>query len=172
MKKIYPEPDKINGFNKLTEYYNTLKYSLIEQSGFRVAETTLDSVTMTFLKYFFKGFADGFISPRMVSPFHVEKEDIMSSEIIIFNPLKSGIKILNTALLPKNVDKIYVSNLIATRNKVVNIGHDNFDMIIYDRIKGGHTTKDNINIHPLDEFNFKIAKNDKATIKLEKIGEK
>jgi hypothetical protein len=76
----------------LRDYY---KSGLMEQQGFRLAETHNDAETMGFLQSLFEGFVDGFISPRQFSPFHVEKPNhMLNAEMIIFNPENSGISIL------------------------------------------------------------------------------
>jgi hypothetical protein len=67
------------------------KHGLIEQSGVRIAETTNDAQTMAFLSELFSGFVDGFMSPSLESPFHIEKGGRMIAEMIIFNPLRSEI---------------------------------------------------------------------------------
>jgi hypothetical protein len=64
---------------------------LIEQSGVRIAETSNDAQTMAFLSKLFSWFVDGFISPSLESPFHIEKGGKMIAEMIIFNPLRSNI---------------------------------------------------------------------------------
>ena len=48
---------------------------------------------MGFLQELFEGTYDGFISPRLYSPFHTEKADSkISPELILFNPEKSQIR--------------------------------------------------------------------------------
>lgn len=88
---------------EMEKYYKPT--AIIEQTGVRIAETTNDTFTMGFLQELFKGYFDGFISPRMYSPFHIEKKDsMMSPEIIIFNPKTSGIKEL--FIYPTNAIRI------------------------------------------------------------------
>lgn len=88
------------------------KESLYEQPGVRIAETTNDAETMGFLSTIFNGFVDGFISPRLYSPFHVEKGGTMSPELIIFRPESSFIQQLQR--IPKeftttSFDEIFTS---------------------------------------------------------------
>jgi hypothetical protein len=67
-----------------------------EQPGVRIAETNNDAFTMAFLKELFSDFVDGFISPRMYSAFHIERQDrTLSAEMILFNPIKSGVRKVN-----------------------------------------------------------------------------
>lgn len=99
----------------LEDYYKP--HSTIEQIGVRIAETTNDIYTMGFLQELFKGIFDGFISPRMYSPFHIEKAGyMMSPEIVIFNPLISGITELKSY---PNSTKIKVLKI----SEVLNMNH-------------------------------------------------
>jgi hypothetical protein len=92
-----------NGLKEMEKYYKP--NTLLEQTGVRIAETTNDTFTMGFLQELFKGYFDGFISPRLYSPFHIEKPNsMMSPEIIIFNPKASRIKELIT--YPSNTSRI------------------------------------------------------------------
>jgi hypothetical protein len=173
IKKIYPESEKVAGFNEMTKYYNNIKFNMIEQSGFRVAETNIDGITMNFLKTFFKGFVDGFIAPRVISPFHVEKKGTNTPEIIIFNPLESGIQLLQNPPQLNTIDKIYIHELVAFKKRIGFIGNDKFMTGIYLKIEGGNLKKRQKKYkHPIDEFNSKIENNDKYAIQLSKIGEK
>ena len=80
----------INNLEKLL-----IPNSIYEQQGLRIAETTNDSIVMGFLKELFHKYYDGYISPNITTPFHIEKNNfILNSEIVIFNPLYSGIKLL------------------------------------------------------------------------------
>ena len=80
----------------LEKYY---KKGLFEQEGVRIAETENDAQTMGFLKGLFEGVIDGFVSPQTYSPFHTEKPgNMMVAELIIFNPLRSGIKMIMSPL--------------------------------------------------------------------------
>lgn len=110
LPQINTDESKIirEGIKKLEEYYRP--NDLVEQPGFRIAETTNDGYTMTFLKELFDGVIDGFISPRLASPFHVEKKGEMSAELIIFNPLKSGVVQLNG--YPENIRNISINGII------------------------------------------------------------
>jgi hypothetical protein len=106
LDKTTKEYKQINESIKTMELY--LKPNLlIEQIGVRIAETTNDAFTMGFLQELFKGVFDGFISPRLFSPFHIEKDNyLMSPEIIIFNPKESKIE-----LMPKYPTTTYIKQL-------------------------------------------------------------
>ena len=108
-KQRFRTPDMASNLKALMSSY---KESNFEQRGYRIAETTNDSHTMGFLKTIFEGFVDGFISPRQMSPFHIEKGQIMNAEYVIFNPKKSGIVMFETIpytvpIPPKNVEWLY-----------------------------------------------------------------
>lgn len=98
--------------NNMIEFQNKLSSGLrynginpIEAHAFRIAETHLDSYVFLFLKEILGKYCDGIISPRLFSPFHIEKSDkIMTNEIFLFNPKKSG-------LVPvPDMSKIFISN--------------------------------------------------------------
>lgn len=60
--------------------------NLKEQSGIRVAETINDGFSMALLKELFFGNFDGFISPRLMTPYHNDNNNTLSPELILFNP--------------------------------------------------------------------------------------
>ena len=102
----------------MIKYYN--KDSIIEQTGVRIAETTNDIYTMGFIQELFKGIFDGFISPRLYSPFHIEKDDSsMSPEMIIFNPQESGITELISYPKQALIKQIRISSLLFTSNNIL-----------------------------------------------------
>jgi hypothetical protein len=63
----------------------------ISPAGFRIAETMNDGYILNFIKEIFGDIADGFIAPRLKSPYHYEKNYMMSPEIVLFSPLSTGI---------------------------------------------------------------------------------
>lgn len=77
-----------HGFKAMASVY---KDGDFEQPGVRVAETSNDGWVMTFLSELFEGIVDGFISPELDSPYHYQNKGKMHPELIVFNPLKSGI---------------------------------------------------------------------------------
>lgn len=167
-KAIYAssDPSYINlkkGVEKLESILN--QSSLYEQKGFRIAETSNDAIVMGFLKELFNSVYDGYISPNVLSPFHVEKSGFkLNSEIVIFNPIDSGIKLL--VQTPQSIRKTTISHFIMNR------GH-NFMTIDTRGMKtsyykgGSHTTN-----YVCDDYNNEIDKNNKEIVKLFKEGEK
>jgi hypothetical protein len=75
---------------------------ILEQPGVRFAETSNDGWVMTFLGEVFDGIADGFIAPKLFTPYQVRTKNHLHPEIIVFNPTKSGITQLKS--VPQTVD--------------------------------------------------------------------
>lgn len=124
-----------DGFKAL---HATLKLSLYEQPGVRIAETTNDAETIGFLSTVFKGFIDGFVSPRMVSAFHVEKEGTMSPELIIFNPHDSSIQQLNG--IPNRTPSITFNQIFLSQfGKTISISKLHFSFYQNEPQYGGVT---------------------------------
>ena len=94
------------GMQKLIDYYDRnikdkdfmnrpLGINTISQSGFRIAETKNDGYILNFVKEIFGDAVDGFIAPRLKSPYHYEKHDsTMSPEIVLFAPQSAGIQMV------------------------------------------------------------------------------
>lgn len=61
----------------------------LEPEGVRIAETQIDCKVMFMLKELFGDVYDGYIAPKMYSPFHVGNAS--HEEIMIFDPVKSGL---------------------------------------------------------------------------------
>ena len=102
----------------LEQYYK--RDSIIEQTGVRIAETTNDTYTMGFLQELFKGVFDGFISPRLYSPFHTEKpKSMMNPEIILFNPKESGITELSSYPKLSNIKVIKINDLLKSNHSYI-----------------------------------------------------
>lgn len=84
-----------------------------EQQGYRIAETTNDAIVMGFLKELFGQYYDGFISPNVMSPFHIEKDNfILNSELIVFNPFESGISLVKS--FPSKIQPLSINQCILT----------------------------------------------------------
>jgi hypothetical protein len=75
------------GYKAMKDVYN----SEIEQPGVRVAETSNDGWVMAFLGEVFHGIVDGFIAPWLFTPYQVNTDNHLHPELILFNPLTSGI---------------------------------------------------------------------------------
>lgn len=134
----------------------------IEQKGIRVAETINDGLTMTFLQELFNGLFDGFISPRLETAFHTEKEGQLSPELILFNPKMS--KIINITHYPLKTVIKRISELLKDKHQLIDVQRiksgERISMRMY--LSGGvqiQTGK-----HHLNEFEDKLNSKDKRTI--------
>ena len=90
--------DIITFIKKFMDDYNNLPLSKKDPlkgfyylDGIRFGERTNDSDSVDILKLLFKNICDGFIAPRLWTPFHYKEHYYTHSEICIFNPLQSGI---------------------------------------------------------------------------------
>lgn len=117
---------------------------LVEQSGVRIAETTIDGFTMTFLRELFGGIVDGIISPQLQTPFHIEKNGKMSPEIILFKPDSCALTLVSMIQAP--VTPLYINTLLL-QNKYQLMLKD-ISTNVY--IGGGEETSSDD--HPLDRF--------------------
>lgn len=146
--------------------------TVVEQEGVRIAETTNDGTTMAFLQELFADFFDGFISPRIITPFHVEKKGQLNPEIILFNPLKSAIQQIN--IYPSNVIIRPISAFITDKHQLVHLDMTNNEARITMKMymSGGNgedyedTRYNYIKSHHLDEYENKLNSNDKKLVKL------
>jgi hypothetical protein len=193
MDKIYKDVPNFEGLQKMKDYYNSMKYTTIEQGGFRVGETKVDEVTMYILRDFFKDYADGFFSRTLPSPFHFEEGGMLHPEIIIFNPIECGIELLNEApyavgalndglimmqfvnnQLPgmeglndasSMMDTLDITDLVSSKRKVALIRS------VYNMPK---IKKENVKYKsPSNEdFIIQLQNEDNKTVSIEKIGEK
>lgn len=95
---------------------------IFEKEGVRIGETNLDSMTMGFLKGLLGAHFDGFISPAIYSPFHIEKHNnILDPEMILFNPKAAGIQIFRPEIsLTENMEIpiIRISDIIKSLHNV------------------------------------------------------
>ena len=165
MNKVYETIPNLQGLEAMKKYYNSMKYFEIEQSGFRVGETTVDAATMHFLQHFFNGYADGFFSPTLPSPFHVEKGGFLTPEIVIFNPKSSGIELLKPK--PPIMDTLDMRDLFVEKQQVGLVRNSRFATKF--NIKGGANSN---NSHSIDEFNSQIEMKNKKILALCKLGAK
>jgi hypothetical protein len=135
-----------------------------------VGETTVDGVSMYFLRDFFKGYADGFFSPILPSPFHVERGGILHPEIIIFNPVESSIELLNK--IPPIMDTLDMRDLFLSTRKVALVRSSQFGTEFH--MKGGmnNNNKNNDKTHPIENFNTQIEMKNKEAVSMAKVGEK
>lgn len=93
MKKYRVDMSEIVGFNH------------IEPEGVRIGETTNDSAALVFIKKMFGNHVDGIISPKMFSPFHIEKNNYLSAELVIFDPVDAKLNLLTQSpTISRNIE--------------------------------------------------------------------
>lgn len=169
-KVIYTTSNQIydnikKGVEKLESLVNPK--ALYEEQGVRIAETTNDAIVMGFLKELFGNHYDGFISPRIYSPFHIEKSNFtLNSELILFNPSTSGIRILHS--MPQNIEKISIDRFIGLSGQNYTT-IDARDMLTsyYSKNtnkKGGSKKNEDKDLY--DDYNYLYDKGDKNIIRL------
>jgi hypothetical protein len=100
-------------------YSEWAKDALVELEGIRIAETTNDGRTMAFLQELFRGHFDGFVSPRLKTPFHVEKGGILNPELILFNQKHSDIVMLPA--YPSSIINMGFSNFMEDKHELIDI---------------------------------------------------
>lgn len=128
---------------------------LIEQSGIRVAETTNDAVTMGFLKGFLERFFDGFVSPRLDTVFHTEKNGTLSPEIILFHPINSRIE--QIGLMIQEPPQISILDLIIHTKPFITLTVKDVDIEV--SMKGGSSES---HANTLDTIEHAIQRKDKV----------
>jgi hypothetical protein len=138
--------------------------ALYEQKGYRIAETSNDAIVMGFLKELFSSDYDGYISPIIKTPFHIEKANFnLNSEIVIFNPTSSGIKLL--LKIPTTIKESTINNFI------LNSGH-NLMTIDTRGMKTSYYKGGKYSIHICNDYSNEYDKGNKQIIKLFKQGQK
>lgn len=155
--------NSIESINEVIKYYDSTK--IIEQDGFRIADTNNDAITMAFLQGLFEGHFDGFISPRLHTPFHVEKGGQLSPELIIFNPKQAHLQQLFSK--PSPIIIMSFDNLLSTRYNLITINQNIKGKNIYSQfyMSGGHLPIYNDSKHYLDDFETKVNKKNKSSLK-------
>jgi hypothetical protein len=146
------------GIEMMRELCNTNR--IIEQEGIRVAETTNDGIAITFLQELFKGLYDGFISPRLKTAFHMEKNGELTPEMIIFNPKQSRIKQI-TRVPHKRVIMPIIA-FIRDKHQLINLNMIKSGSPISMKmfVSGGNYSM-MLAEHPLDIFEDRLNNNDK-----------
>jgi hypothetical protein len=167
VKKLYAgvfksSDSRFDSFKKGVEHLESKinPNSLHEQAGYRIAETTNDAFVMGFLQELFDGHYDGYIA----APFHIEKTNfILNSEVVLFDPISSGIQLLKST--PKNIEKITINSCIlhGGRNyRTIETG----DMQSKKNVKKGGGNK----VEVCEDYNYLYDKGDKNIIKQYKQG--
>jgi hypothetical protein len=148
---------------KMISVYKPL--NVVEQKGVRVAETTNDGITMAFLQELFKGLFDGFVSPRLFTPFHTEKAGQLNPEMIIFNPKASNLKQLKH--YPSNIITKTFNDFISDNHQLINVrtmkSGEEISMKMF--LSGGDQPIINNSKHYLDGFEDKLNAKDIETVK-------
>ena len=94
----------------------SLNVNPVEIRGVRVGATVNDAISVTLLKELFPD-ADGYITPSMTSPYHIEKTNhVIPAEMVIFNPEKSNVKLIED--LKTVSDKIVYIHLSEILNEM------------------------------------------------------
>ena len=88
--------------------------SPLEPEGVRIGETFIDANTMLILREIFGDKYDGFIAPRMYSPFHVG--GMSHEEIVIFDPKKACLEVLPKAR-GLNLQKYRLEDVLSLSHK-------------------------------------------------------
>jgi hypothetical protein len=137
------------------------EFDMVEAQGVRIAETINDGIVLSFLsKLFEHENIDGFVAPSFFSPYHVEKPNCKTSpELVIFDPLKSGIiKVeVNERVVP-----ITIANIVNRQFVHKSINYKSF-MKTSLRGRGGNkrSKHKSIIIHDFENF-FHSLDNDKV----------
>lgn len=148
----------------LTQLESIVKVSYYEQKGYRIAETTNDAIVMGFLKELFSSNYDGYIAPNITTPFHIEKANfLLNSELVLFDPVNSGIKLLRD--IPQKLNKATINYFI------LHSGHS-FASIDSRGMKTSYYKGGSSSISVCDDYNNEYDKGNKNIIKLYKQGEK
>lgn len=162
-------PEIVEGIKHMRKMH--IPHTIIEQKGIRIAETTNDGATMSFLKELFETNYDGFISPRLKTEFHVDKGKVLHPELILFNPERSGIK--QIIQYPSNIIYRSIGQFIEDKHRLIHIGKQykikSLHMNYY--VSGGKTRKrkrSSNTKHPLDDFEDQIYENNSEICAIEK----
>lgn len=149
----------------LSQLESIVKSTFYEQKGYRIAETTNDAIVMGFLKELFSSNYDGYISPNIVTPFHIEKAHfVLNSELVLFNPINSGIKLLNS--IPLKVNQATINYFILHSGQNYMTIDTRGIKTSYYKGKGGGI------VSVCDDYSNEYDKGNKDIIKLYKQGEK
>jgi len=139
---------------------------VIEQKGVRVAETENDAKTMGFLQELFRGLFDGILSPRLETPFHIEKNGTLHPELILFSPKSCNVRQLKE--YPSNVSMVSITQLIQNKHQLVNIRRiiragEPITVRMYMPLEGGATNKNTVRKrHYMTDVDDKLNRKDTA----------
>jgi hypothetical protein len=129
------EPALKNMIQLISKVKNMKGFNPLEPEGVRIGETTNDGIAISFIKDIFKHRVDGIISPKMFSPFHIEKQNYLSAEIVIFDPQKSGLQLLPNK--PLTIQKLNIENILPKNIYQYQYVDKNKDIVMKSKIIGG-----------------------------------
>lgn len=107
-----------------------------DPEGVRIAETYIDGMVMLILRKLFKDVYDGFIAPKMFSPFH--EGNATHEEIVIFDPIKSQMKVVKQ----EKVKSLPLRTLLDDSYLHIKLGYDNAFERKMVKQKGGNAPAD------------------------------
>ena len=158
------------GFIEMQKQLNTKL--MIEQPGIRFAETFVDGKTISFLKELLHDVCDGFISPRLDSPFLYDKGNTNSAELILFNSQRSQVEMVE--LEQKTYPIMNLNQMILKHHTLVTIDSPlHISTSVF--MNGGNSKKQvdsKMIIPPFEEFNTLLTMKDPEAHKAYKLGER
>ena len=84
-----------NRINNMKTYnFNQSPHNPIEIQGVRTGDIKINGLSLMIIKELFSGLCDGYIAPRMFSPY--QEEGFVHEEIVIFDPKNKNIEIVDT----------------------------------------------------------------------------
>jgi hypothetical protein len=130
--------------------------------GIRIGEIKTDGFVMLILKELFKDICDGYIAPKLISPFH--PGDSAHEEIVIFNP--SSLVVLDNDD-DTQINKYHINEYKNEKDTTVSIKYKNFiNMKINIDKSGGSSVLEDKNTFYTDKKYKKMVK--EATIRAKK----
>jgi hypothetical protein len=93
--------DVADRIKKMEKAHYECRSNPFEPEGVRVAETSIDALVMMILQEIFNDRYDGYIAPRMFSPFHVG--GMTHEEIVLFDPKASKVEVVGDLSVVKSV---------------------------------------------------------------------
>ena len=122
--------DKIEHMKKYN--FQDVPHNPVMPNGVRIGETITDGYVMLILKELFKDICDGYIAPKLVSPYH--PGNIAHEEIVLFNP-KTKISMFNDN--NTTISKEPITKIIDNTNTIININYKTINLQIR-LVKGGN----------------------------------
>jgi hypothetical protein len=131
--------------------YTNQGLNKLELEGVRIAETTNDVEISIYLQHIFRDYYDGFIAPRLFSPFH--NNNYNDAEILLFNPMCCNI-IPTTISVDENIKYTMELNRHISERcqpQMITTPYNLCEYTYFDRDKtvrgGGWTKRNNHNMY-------------------------